>query len=254
VATIYPYVRGDQQDNPNPTPDPTPVPTPIDPPPTLPPDPPPQVFEYATPILPTGAALIFDAADPVIRHDPANTGTFAEGWREGNHILFFPVGSGSLQSGIQLIAAPKNGLITHVRFRAFDNNRNEVKINWLTNLSYPQGFTFGSTDSQGRRKQAELPGFTMNKNLFYEVRGVEYIQGKEKLYNLMLPLILVPFGYWAPGLPSGPRIVLHRMELQYQSAALVVGRSYPLFDLETFVNYLARTYGANTAGATNLGA
>jgi len=255
VATIYPYVRGDQQDNPNPTPDPEPVPTPIDPPPTLPPEVPPHVFAYATPILPTGVALIFDAADPVIRNDPANTGTFAEGWREGAHILFFPVGSGSLQSGIQLIAAPTNGLITHVRFRAFDNNKNEVRINWNTGLSYPQGFTFGSTDSKGQRLPAGIPSFIMNKNLFYEVRGVEYIQGKEKLYNLMLPAVAEFFGYWAPGLPySSLTLIAKPYGLQLKSAAQAVGRSYPLFDLEYFVNYLASTYGANTAGSTNLGA
>ena len=255
VATIYPYVKGDQNDNPNPTPDPEPVPTPIDPPPIQPPDPPPHVFEYATPILPTGAALIFNAADPVIRHDPAATGTFAEGWREGNHIIFYPVGSGKIDLGINFIAAPKNNLISHVRFRAFDNNKNEVRINWNTNLTYPQGFAFGSTDSNGRRKQAGLPGFTMNKNLFYEVRGVEYIQGKEKLYNLMLPAVAEFFGYWAPGLPYSPLTpVAHPYGLQLKSAAQAVGRSYPVFDLEYFVNYLARTYGANTAGSTNLGA
>ena len=254
VATIYPYVRGDQQDNPNPTPEPT-VPTPIQPPPTLPPEPLPHVFQYATPILPTGAALIFDAADPVIRNDPAATGTFAEGWREGLHILFYPVGSGSLQSGIQLIAAPKNGLITHVRFRAFDNNRNEVRINWNTGLSYPTGFIFGSTDSKGQRLPANIANFTMNKNLFYEVRGVEYIQGKEKLYNLMLPSIAQFFGYWATGLPYNILTTpTHPKALELKSAAQAVGRSYPVFDLEYFVNYLAQTYGANTAGSTNLGA
>ena len=256
VATIYPYVRGDQQDNPNPTPEPTPTPpTPPTPPPVQPPDPPPHVFEYATPILSTGAALIFSAADPVIRNDPASTGTFAEGWREGLHILFFPVGSGNLQSGIQLIAAPKNGLITHVRFRAFDNNRNEVRINWSTGLSYPTGFIFGSTDSKGQRLPAGIPNFTMNKNLFYEVRGVEYIQGKEKLYNLMLPTVAEFFGYWAPGLPYNILTTpIHPKALELKSAAQAVGRSYPVFDLEYFVNYLAQTYGANTAGSTNLGA
>lgn len=149
----------------------------------------------------------------------------------------------------------KNGLITHVRFRAFDNNKREVRINWNTGLTYPQGFAFGSSDAQGRRKQAELPGFTMNKNLFYEVRGVEYIQGNEKLYHLMLPGVAQFLGYWAPGLPySAFTPIAHPYGLQLKSAAQVVGRSYPVFDLEYFVNYLARTYGANTAGTTNLGA
>lgn len=254
VASIYPYAKSGEKDNPNPTPDPEPVPMPIQPPPIQPPEPLPHVFEYATPILPAGAALIFDAADPVIRNNPNYTGTFAEGWREGNHILFYPVGSGRIENGIQKIAAPKNSLITHVRFRAFDNNKNEVKINWNTGLTYPQGFIFGSTDANGKRLPASIPSFTMNKNLFYEVRGVEYIQGNEKLYHLMLPAVAGFLGYWAPGLPLDLRPVIHTKDLQLRSAALAVGRSYPLFDLENFVNYLARTYGANTAGTTNLGA
>ena len=253
VATIYPYVKGEQKDNPNPTPDRDPVPMPILPPPVQPPEPPPHVFEYATPILPAFAALIFDAADPVIRNDPAYTGTFAEGWREGLHIQFFPVGSG--RTSLQFLAAPKNGLITHVRFRAFDNNKREVAINWSTGLTYPLGFPYGSTDANGKRLPAGTPTFTMNKNLFYEVRGVEYIQGKEKLYNLMLPSVSEFFGYWAPGLPYNQLTpVTHPYGLQLKAAAQAVGRSYPVFDLEYFVNYLARTYGANTAGSTNLGA
>lgn len=251
VATIYPFVVGQQQDNPNPTPDPTPAPPPpSNPPPTPPPTPLPQVTDYATPVLPPFVALIFDSKDPVIRNDPAYTGTAPDGWVEAGHIQFYPVNSGVLQSGVNLIAGPTNSLITHVRFKAYDNQKQEVAIRYGTGLQYPQGFVFGSTDTLGKRKPAQIPSFTLFKNLHYEVRGVEYIQGNEKLYSLMLPSPT----YWAPGFPNiSPHFFSTAKALELTKAAQAVGRSYPVRDLENFVNYLAKEYGAGKPGSTNLG-
>ena len=84
---------------------------------------------------------------------------------------------------------------------------------------------------------------------------INQFKHKEKLYNLMLPSIAQFFGYWATGLPYNILTTpTHPKALEFKSAAQAVGRSYPVFDLEYFVNYLAQTYGANTAGSTNLGA
>jgi hypothetical protein len=262
VATIYPYVKGDEQDNPNPTPDPEPIPIPIDPPPIQPPDPEPTCTEYVRGTYAEGQSLTFNKLRPhilIVKEQYAEWSSPPKNiFVENGFIFLYTRSNGDVvwDAATAFMAAPANSLVTHLRIRCFDMQQQEVAIPFSAGHTQPVlGFRFGTPSTVGgvtKAQEISIPQMILRKDLYYEVRGVEYIQGQPKLYRLVGDYSWASDNFKLIARPTSP----HPYENTLDMKANAVGRprTYEYNDVERFVNHLRRSFGGSRNSKANLGA
>jgi len=260
VATIYPYVRGDQQDNPNPTPDPTPVPMPIDPPPIQLPPLEPTVEEYVQTYPVTSNT--FNQFRPHLLIVPEGYAEWSTPPKnifvENGYIFLRTLSDGDVvwDAATSFMAAPLNSLVTHLRIRCFNVQGQEVAVPFAHGHTQPVlGFKFGTPsviDGVTYARHITILHLILRKDLYYEVRGVEYIQGQPKLYRLNGNYLWASDNFKIVARPLSPL----PYELNLQKGSNAVGRIgyFEYNDVERFVNHLRRSFGGSRNSQVNLGA